>query len=230
MIPRHTARGLRPIHILALITLVAVIVAGIICRQAVLRLLPLCFSVLIMLLNSGASRYGYLAGGLNSILYGFSYLHYGLYGSMFQAFLVSCPIQLVTFILWSRRAYKSSTVFRRMSNKLRVLSAVGSVAAYAGYLAFSLNIGASHPYIDSAIFISGIVLPILSLCSFYEYAYIQVFTSPLTTVLYAVMLPESPDILVYLIFSIYSYICVIRQLVSVRRLRLEQAGDSRLSV
>ena len=218
--------GRLPIRILAVLTFIAVLTVGIITEQAALRLIPLLFSVMIMLLNSGANRFGYLAGGINSVFYGFSYLHYGLYGSMLQAFAISCPIQIATFILWSRRAYKSSTVFRKMSVRLRVVVAALAALGYAGYLIFSLEVGATQPYIDSAIFISGVVLPLLSLRGYYEYAYIQIFTSPLTTVMYSLMVGESPEMWVYLIFSIYSYVCIISQLVSVRRLRREQKREN----
>ena len=217
--------GRWPILVLAVIALVLMLVLGVQTEQSPIRLAPLVISVGVMLLNSGANRYAFLAGGLNSILYGLSFLHYGLYGSMLQAFAISCPVQIATFFLWSKRGYKSSTVFRAMSARLRVLTAALSLVGYAGYLAVSLHIGASSPYVDSAIFISGIVLPILSLCSFREYAYIQPFTALLSPIVYITMLKENPDISVYLVYSIYSYVCIIYQLLSVRRFSKEQEGE-----
>ena len=85
------------------VTAVLITVTGIIFRQSFIRILPLYVSLLVGLLQSRANRYASLLGGLNSILYTLVYIYLGLYASAGYALLFSFPLQIVTFILWSRR-------------------------------------------------------------------------------------------------------------------------------
>ena len=63
------------LFILMPITAVAITITGIIWKQSFIRILPLYISLTVMLLQSRANRYAPLIGGLNSILYIFTYIY-----------------------------------------------------------------------------------------------------------------------------------------------------------
>ena len=97
--------------------------------QNFLHVLPLYISVLVMLLQSFANRYAFLLGAANSLLYAGVYAVFGLYAMALYALLVSCPLQIATFVRWSRRRYGSSTYLKKLSlRQLAVLAtALGAV-------------------------------------------------------------------------------------------------------
>ena len=215
--------------ILILIVFCGVTVTTVITHQSFLRVLPVYVSIWVYFFQSKVSRYGALIGSLNSILYGFVYLYYNLYGSAISAFLVSLPLQLITFIMWSKHSYKHSTVFRKMSPKMRLLTALGSIVAYVVYVFFMKNSDANYLYLDSIIMISGIIVPVLTLFAFVEYAYVSMFTAPVSVLMYVLLAIETPEQLPYLIFNIYSCVCCARQLYNARSLFSEQQSADKPS-
>lgn len=206
-----------------------VTVTTVITHQSFLRVLPVYVSIWVYFFQSKVNRYGALIGSLNSILYGFVYLYYNLYGSAISAFLVSLPLQLITFIMWSRHSYKHSTVFRKMSPRMRLLTALGSIVAYVIYVFAMKNTDANYLYLDSIIMISGIVVPILTLFALVEYAYVSMLTAPVSVLMYVLLSLETPEQLPYLIFNIYSCICCARQLYNARSLFSEQQSADKPS-
>ena len=71
---------------------------GIQFQQPFLRMLPLYISLCVGMLQSRASRYASLVGGLNSLVYTFVYISLGLYASALYAIAVSFPLQIATFL------------------------------------------------------------------------------------------------------------------------------------
>ena len=64
-------------------------------HQSFFRILPLYISLFVMILSANVSRYAYLTGGLNSILYAVIYFYYGVYGVAFQAMFFLSPFRLL---------------------------------------------------------------------------------------------------------------------------------------
>ena len=112
------------------ITAVLITIAGIYYKQHPLHILPLYVSLVIGALQAKANRFASLLGGINSILYAIVYLYLGLYASALYAILFSCPVQLVTFVRWNQK-YGSSTVFRKMTSKQRIVVSVSFVFSVA---------------------------------------------------------------------------------------------------
>ena len=131
------------------VTAILIMTTGIIYKQSPLRMIPLYVSLIIALMQSGVSRYAPLIGSVNSLLYAAVYGYYRLYASMAYAVLVSCPLQVVTFINWSRNPWKGSTILKKLTNRQRILVFAGS--AHSGRLSSSRsgrpgrNIGYSTP-------------------------------------------------------------------------------------
>ena len=183
---------------------------------------PLYVSLLIGVLMSTANRYANLLGSINCIFYTIVYIYFGLYAQAAQALLVSCPLQMITFIRWNRRAYKSSTEFRSLGAWRLVAILGASVLAYALIMLLLNATDASYPYLDNAITVLSTAQTVLALLSFREFTWFGVPVCVLLVVLDIVMIPASPIRIAYLIYSVHALICGVRQFISVQRIYKEQ--------
>ena len=153
------AASMRPKLIMAAVTGVLIAAAIVIHAKElpadVIRVLPLYVSLFVMLLQTNASRYAFLVGGINSVLYAGVYFSIGLYASAVSALAVSFPLQIVSFIRWGRHRYGRSTVFRRLGARRFALCVAGLAAAYGvTYLIFSA-LGSRHLLLDNSVLRHG---------------------------------------------------------------------------
>ena len=204
---------------------VMITVLGILTSQEVLRIVPLYVSLAVGMLQAGANRYANLLGGLNSILYAVVYFSFGLYAMTIYCVLVSFPVQIITFIRWSRSAYKSSTMFKRLTPVQLVILLIAFALCYIAINFILTNTDAKYPLIDNASTLVGIVTMLLSMLSFREYSWFMLAGSFISIALDISMMQDHPAQITYLVFSIYSLICVMRQFFSVRRLYREQTEE-----
>lgn len=189
------------------VTFCLITVTGIYFGQSFLRILPLYVSLIIMFLQTRVNRYAYLLGGLNSLLYAYVYWYYGLYASMVYAVLVSCPFQIATFILWSRRPWGNSTVFKKMTKKQLVIVGVSFVAVWLILQVVLKAVGSSYRILDSTTSLIGILASVLVMLAYVEHTYLSFPSGIIGLCLYATMLKESPEQITYLIYNIYSFTC-----------------------
>ena len=207
------------------ITAVLITVTGVIFRQSVIRILPLYISLVIGLLQSRANRFAPLLGGFNSILYMIVYLYLGLYASAGYALLFSCPVQLLTFVRWSKNRYQDSTQFRAMTWRQRTAVFVGSGAAVA-ILCLILNAaGSDYSLLDSLSSLLGILISILTMFAFVEYSWLMLPSGLINIALNLATMQAHPEQITYLIFAFYSLICVTIGFFSVRKLYAEQRNQ-----
>ena len=89
--------------ILLAITAIGITISGVIFKQSALRMIPLYVSLVIFLLQSSVNRFAPLIGGINSVFYAIVYFYYELYATAIYSLIVSCPLQIITFINWSKR-------------------------------------------------------------------------------------------------------------------------------
>ena len=204
------------------ITFILLTIARIYCHQPLLRTLPLYISLVVGLLQSRVSRYAPLIGGFNSLLYAYVYYYFELMAMAAYALFFSCPLQLVTFLQWHKRAYKHSTVFRCMTTKQRIWTTVACVATWLVTYAILKAIGSSYQLLDNTISLFGILISILTMFAFIEYTYLIIISSLISIFLHAYMMIEKPEQLTYLIFSIYSFICIVKGFFQARALYKEQ--------
>ena len=52
----------------------------------------------------------------------------------YNAILFSCPIQLITFVRWSKNSYRQSTKFRRLTVKQRIFQAYTKLEGLPEYV------------------------------------------------------------------------------------------------
>ncbi len=187
---------------------VLITAAGIIFHQSFFRIMPLYISLFVMILQSKVSRYAYLVGGLNSVLYSIVYIYYGLYGIAAQACLFSFPMQIITFFNWKKNTEKETVKFRRMKKSQYVLCiAVFAVIWVALYFILK-HFGSDYAVLDNTVTLFGAFTSVMTALTFIEYAYMTLFGSILNVLLYIQVIPEHHEQVTYLIYSIYSLICV----------------------
>lgn len=196
------------IYVLMVLTGILITATGIYYKQSFLHILPLYNSLVIASLQSRVNRYSNLIGSLNSILYAFVYFYYGLLASAFHALLFSFPMQLITFIRWNKNKWEKSTVLHKMTWKQRILLVIGYAVALLAMWKILPLFGAKYAFLDSATNLLGIVILFMTMFAFVEYTSCMIINGIIGIVLYITMLNETPDIMPFLIFSVYSFICI----------------------
>ncbi len=189
--------------------------------------LPLYISLFVNLLTSQANRYAFLIGGLNSILYTISYIGLGLYFSAFYAFFFSCLLQLATFFSWSKRAYKDSTIFRRMTKWMYIGISTGFAVIFCIAVPVLKLLGSSYGILDTLTSLLGILVTVLHLFSFREAPFVQILSSAIGMVLNLTMVIDDPSRWPFLISGIYGAICVWRSIFTIWKLYKEQQAAKR---
>ncbi len=212
--------------ILMACTGILITIAGIRYEQSFLRILPLYISLIIGLLQSRVNRYASLMGSINSLLYGVVYIYFHLYGSAFSAFLFSCPIQLLTFLRWNKNKWEHSTVLRKLSLKMRLILAGGCVIAAVALWVILPMLGSEYVFLDSVTNILGILIYFLTMFAFTEYTFLMIINGIIGIILYVEMLPKTPEIATYLIFSVYSFICIVIAFFQARKLYAKQQSEN----
>ena len=189
------------------ITAVTVAVTGVVFQQTFFRILPLFVSLVIAFLQSRVSRYAPLLGGINSILYAAVYFHYTLYASAAYALLVSCPLQIVTYLNWSKRKYGESVCFKVMTGKQRVITASAFVGAWALMYGVMSYAGSAYMLFDNTVTLFGILITVLTMLAYIEYTWLMIPNCLCSVGMYIAMLGDAPEQVPYLVFSVYSLIC-----------------------
>ena len=184
--------------------------------------LPLYISLFVGMLTSKASRYSFLIGGLNSVLYTITYISFGTYMQAFYAFFFSCLLQIATFFTWSKRAYKDSTVFRRMTKKMYIGIGLGFALCYAVAVFVLTLLGSKFIYLDTFTSLLSILVTVLHLFSFREAPFLHAASSIIGLSLTITLVAEDPSRWPFLISGIYGAICVWRSIFAIWRLYREQ--------
>ncbi len=215
------------IYILMGCTALMITVAGVYFEQSFLRILPLYNSLVIAMLQSRVNRYSNLIGSINSLLYAAVYVYYHLYASAFSALVFSFPMQLITFIRWNKNKWQHSTKLRKMTWKQRILSVIGYFALLTGMWVVLPLIGSQYVLLDSATTLLGIVVLFLTLFAFVEYTFCMIVNGIISIALYVTMIPKETETTTYLIFSVYSFICICFAFFEARKLYSTQQKENK---
>ena len=222
----------RNIITVILITIAAIVitVVGIAFKQKIIRMIPLYVSLIVGFLQSRASRYSYILGALNSVVYAGVYFSLGLYASMLNALLVSFPVQAATFVRWSKRSYKHSTEFKKLSANQWILVGSAFGISYAALCFIMSAVGSSYMIIDNTASLIGILVSILTLFAFREYSYLMLLTGVINIILNLRISIDDPAMITYLMYSVYSMVCIVMQFFAVRKLYNEQKIKNEINV
>ena len=139
-----------------------------------------------------------------------------------SALLFSCPLQLVTFINWKRKAYGKATVFKKLTAKARIGLALVAVLGFGVQQIVLNQLGSDYAILDNIASLVGIASSILSLLAYIEYIYLQILGTVLTIALNVQVTMTNPAHITYLIYSLYCIYCLAVAFRNVRKLYKEQ--------
>ena len=210
------------------ITGIAILIAGILCKQEWFLMLPLFISLFVMAFQSEANRMGALIGAINSLIYTGAYIYMGVYISAVSAILFSFPFQLATFFNWRKNAYKSTVVFKRMSVKSRILSSAVLLAVWGIMAAVCYHFNYEYALFDSITFLLGLVVQVLTMLAYIEYTYLWLVQAVVGLFLSAQMVVNDYKETTYLIYSVYCLYCIILAFVNVSKFYKEQQAGQEI--
>ena len=214
-------RNKKKIVIIA-VTGIAILVAGIACKQEFFLMIPLFVSLFVMAFQSEANRMGPLIGSINSLIYTAAYIYMGVYASAASAILLSFPIQMMTFFRWKKNAYKKTVVFRKMTTKMRIGWSVAFLVVWAIMAVVCMHLVYEYAILDSGSFLFGLVIPVLTMLAYIEYTYLWIVQCILGVFLNFQMVINDPKETTYLIYGVYAFYCVIGAFISVQKFYKEQ--------
>jgi len=192
-----------------------------------LMVLPLYVSLFVSLLQTRISRYAPLIGGVNSILYFVVYMYSGIPATAFYALLFSCPLQIITFIRWTKHKRGSTTLLHKMTWKTRLFVALAFAAAWGAVYALSTVAGTGFAILDTTSSMLGILTTFLTMFAFIEYTALQLVSGVTSISLYVNMIASGKlEQIPFLVYAVYSLICFSLSVFRARRLYKEQHKDS----
>lgn len=180
---------------------------AIICyKPSPLFFIPLLVSVIIMFLQSKVNRYAFLLGAINSLIYAVAYVKMSLYSTALYAFIVSCPLQLMTFVNWSRHTERQKTELRQMSVFTRLKTAGLMAGGFVLLYVIFYELNSKYLLLDNCISIIGTVASILCLMRFKEYVFLQIVSSCISLMTFIIMLKTEPSRIIWVINAANSVI------------------------
>lgn len=212
--------------IIIVLTGIAILAAGVLCKQEFFLMIPLFVSLFVMAFQSEANRVGALIGAVNSVIYTLTYMYMGVYASAASAFLFSFPIQLGTFFSWKKKAYKNTAVFKKMSNKARTVFILSVLALWAVLAGVFVHLKYEYAILDSITFLLGFIVPILTMLAYIEYTYLWIVQAVIGLLLNVQMVMNDYKETTYLIYGVYALYCVIGAFVTVHRYYKEQQENA----
>ncbi len=208
--------------IIIIATGIAILVAGILCKQEFFLMIPLFVSLFVMAFQSEANRVGALIGSINSLIYTAAYIYMGVYASAAAAILFSFPVQLMTFFRWKKNAYKKTVVFRKMTRKMRIGWSIAFLIVWGIMAAVFMHFQYEYAILDSCTFLFGFVTPVLTMLAFIEYTYLWIIQSVVGVFLNVQMVANDYKETTYLIYGVYALYCVICAFINVQKFYKEQ--------
>ncbi len=207
------------------ITFVLILFFAIYHKENPLNVLPLFISLAVMFLQSCVSRYTFLVGSINSLIYTIPYISMGLYVSAASSVLMAFPFQMLAFIRWSKNTEKGKTKIRAMTWRQRgLLVGIFAAAWLIMYLVFGA-LGSGYLVLDNTTNALSITQNILSVLRYFEYTILQIGYCIFQMATFIAVIGDDPTKITYLVYSIYSTFCVATSLYRMFR-RSRAQGDN----
>ena len=196
--------------------------AAVLTGSDVYRVIPLYVSLLVMYLQTKASRFSFLLGGCNAAYYAGVYLFLGLYGMAAYSLLIASPIQIFAYIRWKKRLKDNETSLKRLSSKQRCLWVLGFGGLWGLLFVILRTLGSGYLLLDNTITVISTAANILSLLCLIEFPYVQCVAHGLNITLYIRMVNTQPKQWTYLAYSVYALVCGIISAVYMHKLYNKQ--------
>ncbi len=193
-------------YIPTLLVAVLIIVFAVLNEQSFLKTLPTLITPVILIMSVRANRYAFLVGAANCVLYTLAYWSEGLTFSAANALLVSMPIQIFSFFVWSRhKDGKTRSKLVTMKPWLLISSIVAIFPVWAGcYFGMGSFFEGNMALLDSFIFVLGILVSALVAFRFVEGQYFNVLSCALNLIMFVLLCIENPSNVNFLIISVYN--------------------------
>ena len=128
----------------------------------------------------------------------------------------------MTFIRWKKNAYKKTAVFKRMSNKMRIVLSAVLLVLWTVLAVLFIHLDYEYAVLDSISFILGFVVPVLTMLAYIEYTYLWIVTAVVTLLLSVQMVIVDYKQTTYLIYAVYCFYCIVSAFINVRKFYKEQ--------
>ena len=185
-------------------------------------MIPLFVSLFVMAFQSDANRTGLLIGAINACLYTAAYIYMGVYGSAASSLLFSVPIQLGSFFSWKKKSYKNTVMFKKMTNKQRIVFTVAVAVCWAILAGVLIYLKYEYAVLDSITFLLSFIVPVLTMLAYIEYTYLWIVQSAIGLLLNIQMVANDYKQTTYLIYGVYALYCVICAFINVKKFYKEQ--------
>ena len=204
------------------IVALVIVVCAIIFEQDFINILPLLISLVVAYLQSKASRFAFLLGSLNSLIYAVIYFFLKLYAAVVSTLIFSFLLQLITYITWKKRPSGESTVFRALSKKRRII--LGSLLVIVTVITcYALSLTDSDlPILDGIGSIVGMSASVAALLALVEYFPLMMLSRITEFSLYFALMLSDIKHVTFLIFAIFGLVCQIIALIKAKSLWYEQ--------
>ena len=198
--------------------------------QTVIKTLPTLITLVVLIMSVRANRYAFLVGASNCVLYTIAYMSEGVYFSAASAFLVSMPIQIFSFFVWSKhKSGKTKSELIRMKWWQLLLSIVAIFPAWAGcYFGISGLIGGNEPLLDSLVFVLGLLISALVAFRFIEGQYFNIISCLLGLVMWIVIFIEDPSNVNFVIISCYNLFRTVQAAINWTVLYLKRKNEKKI--
>lgn len=217
-------------YIPTLLVGVMIIVFAILNGQSFIKTLPTLITLVVLIMSVRANRYAFLVGAANSVLYAIAYVSEGVYFSAASAFLVSMPIQIVSFFIWNcHKSGKTSSKLVKMEWWQLLLVTAAIFPAWAAcYFGLGTFFEGNMALLDSYIFILGILISVLVAFRFIEGQFFNVISCVAGLVMWIMICINEPNNVNFLIISCYNLFRTVQAAINwtvlYRKRRIEKAG------
>lgn len=189
------------------ISFLLIVIAIIHYRPSPFLFIPLLVSAVVMLLQSRVNRYAFVVGAINAVLYAIAYVKMSLHATALYAILVSCPMQVMIFVNWSRYTSQRETKLRKMSVKSRGKLFGGMLAGWLLlYMIFS-ELNSKYLLLDNSVAVLGTISTVLCALRFKEYTFLQILTNVIGFATYLMMIEAEPSRIIWAISSANAIVC-----------------------
>jgi nicotinamide mononucleotide transporter PnuC len=194
------------------LTAVLIVTFAIINKQSFIKTLPTLVTLGVQIMVVRASRYAFLVGGTNALLYAIAPWSEGLYFSVISCVCISAPIQYMSFFIWnkkkSRRNSRNTELKFLGLGKCILAVAVTLAVWFPCYWLLRPFFSGALALLDSLTFVLGITISLLSAFRYIDSQYLNIFSCCLAILTWTIVCIESPNNLNYLVISFYNLFMV----------------------
>ena len=176
----------------------------------IFKTMPTIITLFVQIMLISANRYAFLVGGINSALYSIVYFIEGITFSAISALVISCFIQLYSFVTWGKNSKSTGKVALRFLNaKYRILTFAAALGIWVTcYFWLSKYMVLRVPLLDTITFSLGIICTVLSARRYIDSQYINLVSCLLGLLMWIMITVQNPTNINYVIIQIYNVYCV----------------------